>query len=229
MENRFILVGLTILVVSIIFIVYGLVVTSDRTVGVALSIAVVGIVFVFTGVGYGEPAEHMLNQYAEDLNMFLTRVIEDMGIPDRHRVKLCYLQKIFCLSEGGIPCNNIVQGIGMVNSIPYVAISAEHILNFLSNIAIQEDLVDKFKRIFIDIAAVCRGIAITKQDNVFLVEFVDLTDKGFNYIKTPINLVKLYTIALLAQHFGRDVEVIEEIISQESYKIKVRIESAKYD
>ncbi|MEM1645719.1 MAG: hypothetical protein QXL96_07615 [Ignisphaera sp.] len=228
MESRYILAGLTIIALAASFLVYGLVVVSDRVVGIALSVAVVGVVLAFVGIGYSEPAENMLSRYAEDLNMFLTRIVEDMGIPNNHKLKLCYTQKILCLSENDVTCGDVVTGISIAGNTPYVGIPTENILNFLSNISAGEDIIDKFKRVFIEIAAVCRGIAIAKQDDLISVEFTNLTDKGFNYIKTPINLLRLYTLALIAHHYERDVEIVEESVSQEGYRVKLRIESATH-
>ncbi|MEM1645639.1 MAG: hypothetical protein QXL96_07205 [Ignisphaera sp.] len=228
MERRYILAGLTIIALAIVFIVYGIIIVSDRVVGVALSVTVIGVVFMVVGISYSEPVEDMLRQYIDDLNMVLVRLIEDMGIPSKHKLKLCYEQKVYYYSEKDIECSNIVTGVGITKGIPYIAIPAENMLKFVMSYNESRDLVDKLRNIFIDMAMVCRGISIAREGDAISIEFIDLTEKGFNHIKTPVNLLKLYILALVAHHFEQNVEVVSEMISQESYKITLKLEGNKY-
>ncbi|MEM2220629.1 MAG: hypothetical protein QXF17_04420 [Ignisphaera sp.] len=228
MERRYVLVGLVVIALAVTFMVYGIVVASDRIVGTALSVSVIGIVFIIAGFGYSEPTEDMLRHYIEDLDAVLVRLIEDMGIPSKHKLKLCYEKKTFYFSSKDIECNNIVVGIGTAKNIPYVGISAENILKFVMHSVGVGDLIDKLRNIFIETAMVCRGISVTREDSLISIEFIDLTNIGFNYIKMPVNPLRLYVLAVIAHHFEQNVEIVTEIVSQESYKVTLRLEGTKY-
>lgn len=228
MESRYVIVGLIIIVLAASFMVYGVIVLSDRIVGVALSVSTIGIVITVIGINYSEPAENMLREYSVDLEKFMTKIIEDMGIIGGHKIKLCYVQKALLYSDGDIPCSNVIVGIGMVSRAPYIAIPVEGMLSILQQFTDLGNLVDKLKKVFVDILAVCRGITVSTEDEMTVVELVDLTNRGINYIRTPINPVRLYLITTLALHYSRDIEVVEEAMTYESYKIKVRLGDTIY-
>ncbi|MEM1541153.1 MAG: hypothetical protein QW101_00315 [Ignisphaera sp.] len=225
MENRYIIIGLAIISISSLFIVYGVLISNDRVIGVSLSILVVGVVSTAVGTTYREPLEEMLEHYIHDLNLFYTSVLEDTGIVGSHKIKLCLEDRVIVFSERVIPCSrNISVGVNMLDRVPYIALPITNILDYISKVVGESsDVVDGFRKIFIDTSYLCREVAITKENDTISIELSKLSEKALEMMKTPINIIRVYVLTLLAHHFKNDIEIVDEVITAESYKIIAKI------
>jgi len=224
MENRYIIVGLAIISVSSLFIIYGVLTNNDRVMGVSLSILVVGVVSTAVGITYREPLGEMLEHYIHDLDLFYSSILEDVGIVGSHKIKLCLEDRVIVFSERIIPCRNISVGVNMINRVPYIALPITNILDYISKVVGESsDVVDGFRKLFVDTSYLCREISLTKENNIISIELSKLSEKALEMMKTPVNVIRVYVLTLLVHHFRNDVEIVDEIVTAESYKIIAKI------
>lgn len=223
MESRYLFAGLTIVSIALVFTLYGMMFHIYPVMGVSLSALVIGIAVTVIGATYSEPAEDILRHILSDIDMFVVRVLEDMGIVGGHNVKICLENMLAVFYEKPVECRNAAPGIGMASGAPYIAIPLDSISRYMGYVFEGVDLVDMLKKLLIDILGVCRSIVITKAGNTISVELVDLTDKGFEYLATPMNPLRLLIPLAVTQSFRLDVEVSEEILTQTGYTMKLRL------
>lgn len=229
MELRYLLVSVIIIVTTFIFSVYGVMTRDGRVIGVALSFMILGITFLVLGATYSRPFEELLRQYSSDLSIFTTKIIEDMGIISSNRTKLCLSSSLVVFSEKLTSCSNITAGVGIQNDIFYIAIPTTNFIQALSKIIEEESsLANAVKKFVIDMGSLCRFLSVTVEGNTITIEMNELTALARELIGHPLNIVRLGIIAIIAIHLKADVEVVEEIVTINSYKLKARVEGSRY-
>lgn len=223
MESKYVIAGLTINTIATVFAIYGVLTSSYSVIGSALSAIVLGVVITVIGVTHVEPVEELLRHYVSDIDLFSTRILEDMGIMSEHRVKTCSEKKLLVFFEKNISCDNVSSGIGVLNNTPYIAIPIVHVMEYVSNNTEElRNLIDKLKLIFVDISSICKGVSVNWENDTLVVELVKVLDRGQNYVNTPVNLVRLYVLAIISSHFKKDAEILEEIRTQDGYRIRIK-------
>lgn len=230
MELRYLLVSIAIIVITFIFSIYGVVTRDSKVIGVALSFMVLGITFLVLGATYSRPLEELLKQYSSDLNAFITKVVEDIGVISSGRTKLCLDNSLVVFLEKPVNCNNIVAGVGIQNNAFYVAIPVTNFIQAVFKIIEEEEksLASVVKKFVIDMYNLCRVLSVVMEKDVVVIEMNDLTDIAKELIQHPINIVRLGIIAVVSIHLKANVEVVEEIMAFNSYKLKVKVEGSKY-
>lgn len=212
---------------TFIFSVYGVMAKDSRITGVALSFMILGITFLVLGATYSRPLEELLKQYSIDLNAFTTKVIEDMGVISSGRTRLCLDSYLVVFSEKPVNCSNITAGVGVQNDVFYVAIPMANFVQAMSRVIGEEpNLANAVKKFVVDTFNLCRFLLISTEENIIVVEMNDLADLTKELIGHPTNIVRLGIIAVIAVHLKSNVEVVEEIATTNSYKLKVRAEGS---
>lgn len=229
MELKYLLVGVTIIVITFIFSIYGAMIRDGRIIGTALSFMVLGITSLVLGATYSRPFEEILKRYSSDLNAFTTKVIEDMGVIGSGRTKLCLDSSLVVFSEKPINCNNIATGVGIQNDIFYVAIPITNFIQAMSRTIEEEPgLANAVKKFIIDICNLCRFLSITTEGDTVVIEMNDLTDIAKELLGHPVNIVRLGVIVAIATYLKTNVEVVEEMTTMNSYKLKVKVEGSRH-
>lgn len=222
MERRYFVAGLVIIAVSATFTTYGVIASSSSVVGVSLSAIVAGAAIAFIGFSYEEPAEDILRQFIDDLSTFATRVLEDMGLIGGSKPRLCLGSKTLVFSERGVPCSAAPTGIGISDGVPYLGISIENSLKSIERFSDVEELVDRLKRVFVDVLRACRDVDVSGGGSEYVVEFRSVTSRGREYAKTPVNMFRILALAVVSTYTGLDCEIVEESMTRESYRIRIR-------
>lgn len=223
MERRYIVVGLSILVASAIFIAYGIAVASGQIIGAALSTVVVGMVFLSFGATYREPIEDLLKHYTSDIHLFTSRVIEDMGIVGGSRIRLCLEKSILIYSEKPIDCSSdTLIGAGILDDVPYVAIPISNTATWISRfIDIGGDIGENLRTL---VGRMSRAISVHIEGDAVEIELEGLTEAVREVMRYPVNIVRIAILATVAVSYGTDVEIAEESMATDSYRVKLRVE-----
>jgi len=221
-ELTLVLAGLAILVISTVFLVYGIFTENNVVTGVALSAIVVGVVGTVAGVTYAEPAEEFLNSYANDVNAFSIRMLEDMGIVDKHNIKFCLDEKLLIFSRERMNCGNAHFGIGISEKSPYIAFKLDNLFNAIANIVEgSESLASKLEKVLRNTIKMCRHVSINEKSDLVSIELTGLTSSGRALLSIPISIAKASILVVAAMHFGKSVEVVEEVLSWDKYTITI--------
>lgn len=224
MEGRYLVSSVVITTLSTIFIVYGAAVASYQIIGVALSSMVVGVVLLTIGVTHSRPIEELLKLYSDDLNMFATRVLEDVGIVGSHKIKLCIEKKAVVFSEKLVECSSVAPGVGIINGVPYVALPISSTIKVVSKLVEgSSELAEVIRKLAIDAGGVCRTLSIYIEDGVVAVEMSELTKYAEEIMKHPVNIVRLAILASTAIHLNSNAEIVEEAATADSYRLKIRV------
>lgn len=225
MDNVYIVIGLAIIFISIVFIIYGIITNNDQVIGISLSFMVLGIVFSVIGYTYVKPLEELLKCYSLDLGIFTTKTLEDMGIIDSSRVRTCLANQAIVFSEKSIECSKISIGVGVYNNIYYVAIPMENTIKMLTeSIKREETLVSAIKKLVIDISSICRSISvIEEEENYIVVELTDILNQAKEFNRYPVNIIRLSILLAISIYLDLDTEIVEEVSTPSSYRAKIKI------
>lgn len=227
MELRYLLTGISIIAITFVFSVYGVMARDSRAIGVSLSLMILGVMFLAIGATYTRILEELLKQYSRDLDVFTTKVLEDMGVVSSNRTRLCLRDSLVVFSEKSISCGSLMTGVGIKHDTFYVAIPIANTLQAISRIIEEErSLANAVKKFVIDTCGLCRALSVSREGDIIAVEMHDLTDLSRKTIGYPINVVRIGVIATVAVHLRTDVEVVEEVITTNSYRLKVRVEGS---
>lgn len=228
MEYRYLLAGINILLVSIVFIVFGVFNSNSTVLGVSLSILVLGILLVVIGLTYVHPLHDLIKLYSYDLTTFINKLVEDSGLISGHEIRICYnkenTQAVF--SNGIIDCRKVLPGIGIIDNTTYISLP---IKDLISNLEIEYtpvegiDLRDYLKDVIVSRYAISRDVLINKEKGVIKIEILSLTKDTGELLNKPVNPVRIIVPTLISRFFERDATIIDEEIIGSNYIIKVKV------
>ncbi len=229
MELRYVTTGSAITAIAAVFIVFGIVTNDSTVLGVSISSLVLGLVILTLGLTYVEPASELMRYYSEDLNTLVSRFLEDLGIAGNHTLRTCLSDSNFLIvySQKPLGCGEVRAGLGVLRSNPYLGVPMNGVMNHLStppNPGVIEDVDDYLRDSLIKSYSICRGLRVRAggEGNTLTLE-LRLNESSKQLLKSPVNLVRLVTLASLTKYFGMGVEVVNEVLTGDTYIVNVRL------
>ena len=227
MEYRYVVTGASVTAISAVFIAFSIFTGNNVVLGVSLSTLVLGVVLLTLGLTYVEPVSELMRYYVGDLDIFVTRILEDMGIASNYRFKVCFNEgKVFAVfTNGGIKCGDISLGVGIIGDSAYVAIPLTNVVSRIDKLleVSRPELIDYVREVLVSTYGICRDVRVWRESNLITVELILMSREAKQLMKTPINPPRMTTLLALARYFNSSVEIVEEDIVGDNYVLKVRI------
>ncbi|RLG82186.1 MAG: hypothetical protein DRO40_08275 [Thermoprotei archaeon] len=228
MEYRYLLAGINISLISIVFIVFGIFSGNSIVLGISLSTLVLGVLLITIGLTYVPPLHDLLKTYSNDLTMFANKLLEDSGLISSHEIRICYnkdiIQAVF--TNGAIDCRKVLPGIGIVDNVPYISFPVKDIVSILeTEYSIGEgiELRDYLKDILVNRYIVSRDIIVDRENSVFKIELWSLTKDAKELLNKPVNPIRIIVPVFVSRFFERNIIVMDEEIIGNNYVIKMRV------
>ena len=228
MEYRYLLAGINISLVSIVFIVFGIFSGNSIVLGVSLSMLILGILLTTIGLTYVPPLHDLLKTYSNDLTVFANKLLEDSGLVSSHEIRICYSKDIIqaVFANGAIDCGKVLPGIGIVNNVSYISFPVKDIVSVLEteySIGEGVDLRDYLKDILVNRYVVSRDIIVDRENGVFKIELWSLTKDARDLLNKPINPIRIIVPVFVSRFFEKNIIVIDEEIVGNNYIIKMKV------
>ncbi len=228
MEYRYLLAGINISLVSIVFIVFGIFSNNSIVLGTSLSTLVLGILLTTIGLTYIPPLHELLKNYSNDLTIFANKLLEDSGLVSNHEIRICYsndiIQAVF--TNGAIDCKKVLPGVGVVNNVSYISFPVKDLVSVLEteySIGEGVDLRDYLRDILVNRYIISRDIIVDKEDGVFKIELWSLTKDARDLLNKPVNPVRIIVPVCVSRFFERNISVVDEEIVGNHYIIKMKV------
>ena len=227
MEYRYVITGASIIAISTVFMIFSLLTSNNVVLGISLSTLVLGVVLLALGLTYIEPVSELMRYYVSDLDIFTTRILEDMGIASNYRFKVCFNEgRVFAVfTNGGIKCSDINLGVGIIGDSAYVAIPLTNVVSRIDKLleASRPELIDYVREVLVSTYGICRDVRVRRESDLVTVELILMSREAKQLMKTPINPPRMTTLSALARYFNSSVEIVEEDIVGDNYVLKVKI------
>ena len=227
MEYRYVITGASIIAISTVFMIFSLLTGNNVVLGISLSTLVLGVVLLALGLTYIEPVSELMRYYVSDLDIFTTRILEDMGIASNYRFKVCFNEgRVFAIfTNGGIKCSDINLGVGIIGDSAYVAIPLTNVVSRIDKLleASRPELIDYVREVLVSTYGICRDVRVRRESDLVTVELILMSREAKQLMKTPINPPRMTTLSALARYFNSSVEIVEEDIVGDNYVLKVKI------
>ncbi len=226
MEHRYVVVGLNVVLVSAIFIIYGLITGSDITLGVSLSTLVLGAVFLTVGFSAGEPINELLKTFTLDAEGWINVILEDSGLASKHSFTACLEDSnsvLLVMSSEPMDCSEAHPGMGMIKDTAFIAFPFKSTA-LLTELSIgKENLRENLASLLVNKLSICESVSITTDKDTLIVELANLTGEAIETMKSIINPVKAIMLATVARTLGTSIEVVSEHLIERDYTIKLRV------
>ncbi|MCS7108352.1 MAG: hypothetical protein N3G48_07335 [Sulfolobales archaeon] len=222
MDLRYVVAGTIITSTSAIFVIYSLVSNAGLVLGPSLAVLALGVVVLVSGVTFNEPNVELLKLYVNDLSRTISKVLEDSGLLNAYRLRVCLSDLRVVLSLKPVKCSDITLGFGLASDSPYVALPVD-----LGKVGITEVVGDDLSGFLSEVLSrrfkVCRYVRILSSSDEYVVELNTINQTIYDFIKIPLSYVKILTLFLIAKFLGRDVELVNEELVGSNYVVKVRV------
>ena len=228
MEYRYLLAGINISLVSIVFIVFGIFSGNSIVLGVSLSTLVLGILLVTIGLTYIPPLRELLKTYSNDLTIFANKLLEDSGLVSSHEIRICYnkdiIQAVF--ANGAIDCRKVLPGIGVADNVSYISFPIKDLVSVLEteySIGEGVDLRDYLRDILVNRFVVSRDIIINRENGVFKIKLWSLSRDAIDLLNKPFNPIRIIVPVFVSRFFEKNITVMDEEIVGNNYIIKIKV------
>ncbi len=215
MDARFIALGVSLLMVSVGFTIYGIISGLDMLTGVALSTAVLGGTLAVIGVTYRDPFTEAVRVYSDVLSSPLVKIVEDLGLLSKGVVQSCVDEgRVYVLlAEKPVrPCRGLAPGLGFNGESVY--------LSFLLQYPSYEGLE-------LDELLMNQGLAqladVKRGGGSILVELRGLRRELLREEWRPINPYRLLVPAYASALYGWNYIVSREEWSEDHYRAELRV------
>ncbi len=228
MEVRYVAIGSSVTAVAATFLGFGIVTGEQVVAGVSISSLVLGITILALGLTYVEPATELMRYYGSDLSALTSRFLEDLGIAGRHVLRTCFVDGgiVAVYSRKPLGCKGVRVGLGVSGGNPYLGVPVEGIASSLSppaNPGVMEGLTDYLRDHLIKSFRLCRDVTVTAGDGGVLRIELRLNEMGRQLLRSPVNLVRLAAVVAVSKYFGRNVEVVDEVVTGGTYLMTLRL------
>ncbi len=228
MEARYVIAGAIGTVVSSVFAVYALLSGNSMVLGVSLSTLILGITVLTLGLTYVEPLGELLKKYSKDMNMLVTRFLEDSGIIGNYRFKLCVKDgKYYAVySSSNVKCGNVNSGVGVSDSAVYLAIPLTNLSLSIGEAGEAEEIPnirDYLESILTKTFNICRSIVAKASGKEVHIELIALSREAVELMRSPVNPVRATVALAVSKYFRKPVEIAEEDIVENNYTVKLKV------
>lgn len=208
-DSRFVTLGVTVIVVSTGFLVYGVVTGEPVITGSALSMIILGMVFAAIGLTYRDPLTGLLWAYGRILSSGLVKIYEDLGLLEESSISACVNGDLVYIvfSRKPFGCDGVKPGIGVRAGAPYLALSGEPLSTG------GEDLDNIIMR-----SGLAQYAIVSKDGDVLKVDLRGISHPRESGLKRPLNLYQIIIPLLLASHYSSNVEILEEDLGDDYYR-----------
>ena len=225
MEYRYLVAGINIALISIIFIVFSLLSSNNVVLGISISTLVLGSLLLTIGITYTPPLRDLLRIYVSDADLFINKIFEDSGLVSNHRFKICLDRGLATFSNKNIDCRDITPGLGVVGDAIYISIPIKSLITRTTSELVPEsrtELLDYLREVLVSRYGVCRDIIVEEGDDEVSVELISITSEARSLMNTPINPIRIAIPSIISRFLGRSIEVVHEEFVRGNYIVRVR-------
>lgn len=224
-ESGFLLLGLSVVVVSVILALYSTSISDTGLLGIALSTGVVGGVLVVLGTAPRGESLEALYFYTRMIVSGSTVVLEDLDLLD---AKLCAIDKgsHIALVYSKIACTDTVDpGVGFASGAPYYAIPVSVPVEVPAAIGESNDAIEEaLNAVLVEELGLCRSVRVESEGGLLRIHVIGVSPLLAGYTGYPVNPAVLIPLAVLARITGsRIVELVEKQDSPRSTVLTVRV------
>jgi hypothetical protein len=219
MRNELAVLGVSLLVVSSGFAIYGLLAGAEIVAGVALATIVFGAVVLDIGLTYRDPMVSTLMLYAQALSSPLVKMQEDLGLAWSRVVQACIgTNEVYLIySRKELKCNDIAPGLGIQDSIPYMALVVEkHLIPESGDI---EALIRNM--------GLAESVSLRITEEAYAVELTGLNKALIGESWGPLNIVSLLIPLLVGLSLNKNTVLEREEYDGVVYKAYLRVISGE--
>lgn len=214
MDARLIVLGVSILIISSGFLVYGLLTTNSLLSGSALSSSILGLVFMSIGLTYRDPVSEVMKMYSKILSSALVKTFEDLGYVSKRTTFTCMKSgKLYLIfSENKLPCKEIKPGFGVVKEVPYLALVSD--IPTLE----EEDLESVIMK-----TGLAQVAIFSKSNDKYAIELQGLRSGLLGDEIKPLNPYQILIPLLVSSYIRTNIIIEEEEVSHNAYKAVMRV------
>lgn len=214
MDNRFVTLGVIVIVVSTGFLVYGVAIGEPVVTGSALSMIILGMVFTAVGLTYRDPLTSLLWTYSQTLSSGLVKIYEDLGLLEKSAVSACMSGEMVYIvfSRQPVSCEDVKPGLGVSAGVPYLALAGRP---FETG---GEDL---------DAAIMKSGLAqyalVTREGDAVTVDLRGTHNASVHTGRRPLSLYQVLIPLIVASYYSSNVVVVDEDLGDDYYRAVLRV------
>ena len=214
MDNRFVTLGMIVIVVSIGFLVYGVVTGEPVITGSALAMVILGMVFTAIGLTYRDPLTGLLRVYSGILSTGLVKIYEDLGLLEESATRACFNGNLvhIVFSRKPVECEGIKPGVGVKSGVPYISLAGEPLSTG------GEDLDTAIMR-----SGLAQYAVVMREGDTVTVDLRGTPFPGEPVGRRPLNLYQVIVPFLAASHYSSNIEVVEEDLGDDYYRAVLRV------
>jgi hypothetical protein len=222
LEYRYVISGSNILLVSILLFVIGYIFGDKILIGLSSSFMIIGIIFLSIGLTYAEPLKNFYSLSKKLYARLTNRIIEDLGLLTGMTIYACRSndQSYIVYSKDIIKCENILEGIGISESKPYIAILFKLDDNEYAYIKSLE-LKQLIEQVFIYRYGLASTVNTRVNKDSIDIEFISVNNEIIEYLKQPGNIIHGLIPLYIMLNTDKNTYVIDEDIVGNNYIIKV--------
>ncbi len=208
MDRKYVIMGFNIVIVSLIFAIIGFTIDNYMIAGVGFSTMIYGVVILSIGASITSPLEALLETYTSISIDHYSKLLEDIGLHQKHKIYTCPDKKLIVIAEDYLGCNKIVSGIGLAGSRPYLSIGTN---TPVAGSDLKTLLVSfGFSRI----------VRVRRDDKGLLVELEGLNPAINKFIRGPLNPLRLMILASILSVESKSFMVIDEEMGEARYAVR---------
>ncbi len=214
MNRKYVILGFNIVIASLIFTIIGFIINNYMVAGIGFSLVVYGFVILMLGVTITSPLEEILSSYTSITINHYNRLLEDLGLNQKHVIYTCPSRGLIAISEEYLDCGKLMVGIGAVGGKPYLTLYSRKNSTETGEI----DL-----RVKLQSLGLSRGITVESGRGKLRIVLEGITPSIHKYIKGPLNPLRLTILQTLLESIDKVFLVTHEELSNEKYVIEGRI------
>ncbi len=214
MNRKYVILGFNIIIASLIFTIVGFIINNYMVAGIGFSSMIYGFVILMLGVTVTSPLEDVLSNYALITINHYNRMLEDLGLNQKHVIYTCPSRGLITISEEYLDCDKLMIGIGAVGDKPYLTLYSSQ--NFTGKS--ENDL-----RVKLQALGISRGINVEKSGDRLRIIFEGLTPIIRKYIKGPLNPLRLIILQIILESIDKVFLITREDLDNEKYMIEGKI------
>jgi len=227
MEYRYLVAGINITLISVIFIVFALLSNNNVVLGISISTLVLGALLLTIGMTYTPPLRDLLRIYVSDANLFINKIFEDSGLITNHKFKICLDRDkaLAIFSNKNIDCKNITPGLGVIDDVIYISIPIKSLITQTASELTTEsgtELLDYLREVLVSRYGICRDIIVREENSEINIELISITKEAKSLMNTPINPIRIAIPTIISRFLNRSIEVIHEELVGDNYIIKIK-------
>ena len=229
MEYRYLVLGVNLILSSVLILIYGVVNSEPRIVGIAVSVGLMGAVVTVFSFSSVEPALEFLRLHSLMSNSFVVRLLEDLDLLSVNPRLVSYgdAQYMVYYKDVGLP-DELMPGVGVSRGVPYLIV---RVPPFLAGVEVGEkggvgrETVEEFlSRVVVDSYGVASRVRVSESGKgVFEVRLLDIPSTLRGLVGMPGNAVAAVVMAVFNRFFETPVVLRGAKLSGSDYVLTVEV------